>query len=206
MISFSVYKIFVEYDFKGQLSKLKNIGIISFISIFLGLVIFIFSTYKPTIYGFDNRNLGAIRLFYTIFACIFCIYFLVRIGLSKKMISLFFSIITFILITVNINVKNSWIYANQFNNELFSKLKIELDKNHIESGKICLDYDVYQELKNNPNFILREPIFYNNYESPMLCEIHNIDPDKIQVFNIERKTSNCKVIFRFRNGKIIRIK
>ncbi|AZA84827.1 hypothetical protein C1637_18780 [Chryseobacterium lactis] len=204
-ISAGVFKVFSNYDFKTELQGFKRINIISVIAILLGLSIFLFSSYIPTIFGFDNRNLGAIRFFYTLFIISGIIYLSVKIGLGSKMISAFFAVIVFLLIVTNISVKNSWIYTGKFNHELFSKLKTVLHENHIEKGEVCISFDMFNELKNNPNFTLREPVFYNNWESPMLCEMNGIDSKKIHVYNKERKT-DCSLIFLYKNGKIVKAK
>jgi len=108
-------------------------------------------------------------------------------------------------VVTNINVKNSWIYANRFNHELFSKLRQALDENHIEKGNICLDYPIPDRLKNDPHFILREPIFYNSWEGEMLCKMNGINSEKIHVYRKER-TKYCDKIFLYKDGKLIREK
>lgn len=205
IIPFVVYKMFSSYDFKNKLQITKKINIISFVSILLGLSIFFFSSYIPTLFGFNNRNLGAVRLFYTLFIISGIICLAVKLNLNSKMISTFFAVIAFLLIITNISVKNSWIYASHFNNELFSKLNMALKENNIENGDICLDYDVFNELKTNPDLIFREPLFYDDWESPMLCEINGIDPKKFRVYNMDNK-KDCEVKFHYKNGKMIRIK
>lgn len=102
-------------------------------------------------------------------------------------------------------MKDSWIYAAKFNNELFSKLNTALKENNIERGEICLEYGVFDELKFNPNFTLREPIFYKRWESPQLCRMNGIDPLKIHVDNIIDK-KDCSATFLYKNGKMIRTK
>ncbi|ATN06122.1 hypothetical protein CRN76_12290 [Chryseobacterium indologenes] len=201
----TVYKVFSVYDFKSQSARLRNIAVISFLALLCGFSIFLFSSYIPTIFGFDNRNLGAIRLFYTLFVISIIIYASVRIKLGNKIIAAAFAVIAFLLIATNISVKNSWIYASRFNDELFSKLKTSLDENHIESGNVCLDYNMFNELKNNSHFTLREPVFYNDWEGPMLSERAGIDSRRIHVYNRERKI-DCEMVFLYKNGKVVRIK
>lgn len=205
LISFVTYKVFSGYDFKNKLKEYKSIGIISFLSIVFGLSIFLFSSYIPTIFGFDNRNLGAIRLFYTLLVVSVIVYLSVKLKFGSKITSAFFAVIAFVFVITNLSVKNSWSYAVQFNNEIFKKLNTALKSNHIENGEVCLKYDIFNEFKNNPRFTLREPIFYNNWESPMLSQMNGIDPHKIHVYNIERKT-DCNIVFLYKNGIITRIK
>ncbi|MGU3376022.1 hypothetical protein [Chryseobacterium sp. M5A1_1a] len=205
IVSSIVYKVFSAYDFKNQLYRFKNLGIISLISILLGLSIFLFSSYIPTVFGFDNRNLGAIRLFYTLFMISGIVYVFDKLKLGNRIISACFAVITFLLLITNVSVKNSWAYTSKFNNELFSKLSLALKENHIENGDVCLRYDTFNEFKTNPHFTFREPIFYNNWESPMLCEMNGIDSKKIHVYNVERKI-DCTTVFLYQNGKISRVK
>ena len=205
LISFVTYKVFSGYDFKSKLKEYKSIGIISFLSIVFGLSIFLFSSYIPTIFGFDNRNLGAIRLFYTLLVVSVIVYLSVKLKFGSKITSAFFAVIAFVFVITNLSVKNSWSYAVQFNNEIFKKLNTALKSNHIENGEVCLKYDIFNEFKTNPRLILREPIFYNNWESPMLSQMNGIDPHKIHVYNIERKT-DCNIVFLYKNGIITRIK
>lgn len=205
LISSAVYKLFCNYDFKSKLQDYKNLTIISFISILAGLSIYLFSSYIPTLFGFENRNLGAIRLFYTLFIISGVIYLSVKLKLHGKMISVLLAGIAFLFITTNISVKNSWIYASKFNNELFGKLNVALKEHHIETGDICLNYDVFNVLKNNPNLTFREPLFYKKWESPMLCKINGIDPLKIHVHNVEAQ-KDCIITFQYKNGKMTRTK
>lgn len=205
IIPVTVYKVFSKYDFKSRVGEFKKLSIISVISILLALSIFFFSSYIPTLFGFDNRNLGAIRLFYTLLIISGLIYVSVKLKLQNRTICVLFTGITFILVTTNISVKNSWIYANQFNKKLFSKLNTALQQNNIKSGNICVEYDMFNELKSNPNLTLREPLFYNDWEAPLLSEMNGIDPQKIHIYNNDKKV-NCEVIFYYQKGKIIRTK
>ncbi|WP_343679790.1 hypothetical protein [Chryseobacterium arthrosphaerae] len=205
IISSVVYKVFAGYDFKSRVQELKKLSIISFISILFGLSIFLFSSYIPTLFGFDNRNLGAIRLFYTLFIISGIIYLSVRLKLSGKTISIFLAGMAFILVITNISLKNSWIYASKFNNQLFRQLNIALKQNNISEGNVCIDYGVFEVLKSDPDLMLREPLFYKYWESPMLSQMNGIDPEKIHVYNIENQ-KNCGVTFQYKNGKMIRTK
>lgn len=200
-----VYKLFNNYDFKSKAQDLRKLTVISLVSVLLGLSIYFLSSYIPTLFGFENRNLGAVRLFYTLFVISGVIWISVKLKLQQKTISIFLSVITFFLVITNISVKDSWIYAAKFNNELFSKLNTALKENNIERGEICLEYGAFDELKSNPNFTLREPIFYKRWESPQLCKINGIDPLKIHVDNIIDK-KNCSATFLYKNGKMIRTK
>ncbi len=204
-ISALVYKVFSEYNLKNRLNDLKKLALISLISILLGLSVFLFSSYIPTLFGFDNRNLGAVRLFYTLFIVCGITFLSDRLRLGNKTTGFVFAVIVFLFVTTNISVKNSWVYASRFNNILFRQLNMALKENHIENGVVCLKYDMFRELKTNPRFILREPIFYNNWECRMLSKMNGIDPKKLRVYNADRKT-NCEVIFYYKDQKMIRTK
>ncbi|SDJ22466.1 hypothetical protein [Chryseobacterium jejuense] len=205
IMSSVIYKVFSGYDFKSKLKDIKSIGLISLISIVLAVSVFYVSSYIPTLFGFDNRSLGAIRLFYTLFVISGIIYLSFKLKLGNKTISSLFAGLAFLLLTTNMSVKNAWIYASRFNDKMFNELSKTLKAEKIENGVVCLRYDMFTELKTNPHFILREPIFYNNWECRMLSEINGIDPKKIFIFNADRQTK-CEMIFLYKNGKIIREK
>ncbi|WP_250255414.1 hypothetical protein [Chryseobacterium sp. Marseille-Q3244] len=205
LMSSIVYKVFSGYDFRSKLKDIKNIGLISLISIVLAVSVFYVSAYIPTLFGFDNRSLGAIRLFYTLLVISGVIYFCFKFKLGNKTISSLFATIAFLLLITNMSVKNAWIYANQFNLKMFNELSKTLKAENIESGVVCLRYDMFTELKTNPHFILREPIFYNNWETRMLSEMNGINAKNVQVYNADRQM-NCERVFLYKNGKVIREK
>ncbi|BAP32865.1 antibiotic biosynthesis monooxygenase [Chryseobacterium sp. StRB126] len=205
IISSVVYKVFIGYDFKSRLKAIKNVGLISLVSIILAISVFYVSAYIPTLFGFDNRSLGAIRLFYTLFLVSGIIYLSFKLKLGNKTISSLFAGFAFLLLATNMSVKNAWIYASQFNYKMFHELSKTLKAENIESGVVCLGYDMFTELKTNPHFILREPIFYNNWECRRLSEMNGIDPEKVFIFNVDRQTK-CELIFLYKNGKIVREK
>lgn len=205
IISSVVYKVCIGYDFKSRLKAIKNIGFISLVSIILAISVFYVSAYIPTLFGFDNRSLGAIRLFYTLFVISAVIYLSLTLKLGNKTISSLFAGIAFLLLTTNMSVKNAWIYASQFNYKMFHELSKTLKAENITSGVVCLRYDMFTELKTNPHFILREPIFYNSWECRMLAEMNGIDVKKVWVFNADRQ-NKCEMIFLYKNGKIVREK
>lgn len=205
IMSSLVYKAFSGYDFKSKLKDIKNIGLISLVSVILAVSVFYVSAYIPTLFGFDNRSLGAIRLFYTVLVISGIIYLSIKLKLGNKTISSVFAGIAFLLLITNMSVKNAWIYANRFNLKMFNELSKTLKSEHIESGVVCLGYDMFTELKTNPHFILREPIFYNSWECRMLAEMNGINAKKVYIFNADRQTK-CERVFRYENGKIIREK
>ncbi len=202
LISLGVFKVLQSFDFNSHSERIKKVGIITFIGFIVSFGIFVFSTYKPSLYGFENRNLGAVRLFFTVSTLCFFIY-IIRKGILKKNISIMiFSIFIFILIIANLGIKNSWIYANNFNNQIFKKIRLELIKNKIEEGTVCIGFDVYEELKTNPNFILREPLFFNEWESSELAFRNGIDEKKIKILNSAMESKNCNYKINIKKDKI----
>lgn len=132
------------------------------------LLIFFFSTYKPTIFGFDNRNLGAVRLLFVLVFIISLFKILHFFSIREKVIKYIFIFIIFVFSVVSLSVKNAWIYANSFNNQLFSKLKVSLPKDK-EFTAIFIKYNM-EIPKTNPHFIFREQVFYYPWESSLLKE------------------------------------
>lgn len=201
LTSFGVFKILTYFDFNSHSEKVKKVAVVSFLGFIISFGIFIFSTYKPSLFGFENRNLGAVRLFSTLSIICFAIYIARKSVLKKNIAVMIFSIAAFILVITNLGIKNSWIYANDFNNEVFKQIKTELDENKIQNGTICVDFDVYNELENNPNFILREPVFFNNWESNELAFRNGIDENKIRVQNLARD-QDCNYTIFIKKDKI----
>lgn len=201
-ISFGVFKMLKSFDFNSYSEKLKKVAAIAFLGFIISFGIFIFSTYMPNLFGFENRNLGAIRLFFTLSVICFIVYLVRKSSFKKNIAVVGFSIFAFVLVITNLGVKNSWIYANDFNNQIFQKVKLELDKNNVEKGIVCVDFDVYNEVKDNPNFILREPIFFNGWEGNELAFRNGINEKKIRIQNLARD-KNCDYQIFIKKGKVI---
>lgn len=197
LISFGVFKVLKSFDFNFHSEKLKKVAVLTFLGLVISFGIFVFSTYKPSLFGFENRNLGAVRLFFTLSIICFVIYIARKSVLKKNITVMMFSIFAFILVISNLGIKNSWIYANNFNNQIFKNIKTELDKKKIKEGIVCVDFDVYNELENNPNFILREPVFFNNWEASELAFRNGINERKIRIQNLVRdKKCNYKIVIK----------
>ncbi len=183
-----------------QLSKkfdgilIKKILKIALFGLLLSLLIFFFSTYKPTLFGFDNRNLGAVRLFFSVL--LVAVFFLLTQNLKPMLKSAIISGLVMILMICSISLKNAWIYASDFNNTMFSTLSQDVKKIKTD----CVKIDFYDQpfVQKNPNFILREPIFFYDWESDFLCRKNGIDPKKINVVNMLRK-NNCNLIYNYPN-------
>lgn len=200
-----VYKIFSGYDFKNKLKNIKNIVLVSLASVVLAVSVFYVSAYVPSLFGFENRSLGAIRLFYTLFIISGIIYLSFKLKLGNKTISSLFAGIAFLLLTTNMSVKNAWIYANQFNLKMFNELSKTLKAENVKGGLVCIGYDMFEELKTNPHLILREPIFYNSWECRMLSEMNGIDSEKVLVYSSMKQTK-CDIFYWYKNGKVVRVK
>lgn len=201
-LSYGLFNVLKNFDFHLNSKKIKKVAILAFCGFIFSFGIFIFSTYMPTLFGFENRNLGSVRLFFTISLLCFLLYFIGQTKFKKNGIALVFSIFSLVLIIGNLGVKNSWIYANDFNNNIFRKIKIKLDENNIEKGSVCVDFDVYKEVENNTNFILREPLFFNHWESKELAFKNGIDPKRIIIHNWERQ-KKCDYQILIKNEKVL---
>jgi hypothetical protein len=88
------------------------------------------------------------------------------------------------------SVKNAWIYASEFNDKMFSELSKTLKAEKVESGVVCLRYDMFTELKTNPHFILREPIFITTGNAECF-EMNGIDAGKF-LFSMQTDKPNVK--------------
>lgn len=201
LISAGIFNLLKYYDFKFDLKKIKKIANIALVGFVFSFAIFSFSTYMPTLFGFENRNLAAIRLFFTLL--IICIIFILfnKVRFRKNIMAFLFSCFVLISVLSNLGVKNSWIYANDYNNKLFKKIQTELNNSKIESGVVCVDFDVYSILKNDPNFTLREPVFFNGWESHELAVRNGIDLKNIIIQNSERE-KNCMYKIFIRNQNV----
>ena len=173
--------------------KRKEMLFIAGICLISALLIFFVSNYKPTLFGFDNRNLGAVKFFFSIFFVLTLLKIFNLFKLERKTIKLFFSI-TIILASISaISIKNAWIYANNFNKHLFSELEKSLPKN-LKASKILIKYDL-EIPKNDPHFILREQIYYYPWESQLL--LNNIKKHNIQVQLFTNKFNNIHYIYDY---------
>lgn len=199
LISYGVFNLLKSFDFHLNSKKLKKVAMVTFCGFIFSFGIFVFSTYMPTLFGFENRNLGAVRLFFTTSVICFLLYFLGQTKIKKNGIALVFSVSSLVLMISNLGVKNSWIYANDFNNNIFKTIKVELDNNKIDKGVICVDFDIYNEIENNKNFILREPVFFNNWENKELSFRNGINPENIIIYNWERRKNGDYQVFIRKN-------
>ncbi|MGV4413581.1 hypothetical protein [Chryseobacterium sp. T1] len=154
----------------------KKIFFLLICCITLSFFIFFLSSYRPNIYGFDNRNLGAIKLFSSIIS-LNCIL-MIRSNTMRNITLLF---IIFIISITNISTKNAWIYSAELNNKIFTSLKKALPKD-MESKYIFIKFNEQSETKfddrysiyKDKHFVLREPIFLERWESAYLKKINNI--------------------------------
>lgn len=140
--------------------------------------IFILSSYLPNAYGFDNRNLGAMRLFYAILITTLIL------KIPSQKIKKYLLTSVFILLTIStISIKNAWIFADKTNKQLFYSLSEIIKHEKLESDTILISYDLnsrnnifsdQHSLFNNHHFILKEPIFSEEWEVPYLKKVANI--------------------------------
>ena len=176
---------FIKFNF-----SLNKALLISFSLMILSLSIFLFSTYTPTLYGFDNRNLSAVRLFSSFFLLMLILYTTKRLNIKVEYFRIIITIIITLTFVVNLSSMNAWIYASNFNKKMFKDLAKNISNNNYTSTQICIDYNVYNFQKNNKYLILREPTFFNNWEASYLLYINGLNPKKINVRIKERQNGN----------------
>lgn len=91
-----------------------------------------------------------------------------------------------------ISTKNAWLYASKFNRDLFSEVKQAIIKEDaLKADTIYIKYDVFKKLKHDPQLLLREQIFFYNWESPLLKEENGLEKVNIYLFhenNIPKKS------------------
>ncbi len=189
-ITASAYFTFLEIEFSKLKKEISNLFKISLLGIIISLSIFFLSTYKPSLFGFENRNLGAVRLYFSIMViCLLMLAFSkagrkVRAGIVTAYIALIF--------LSNVSIKNAWIYASDFNNTMFHSLSTDLKTKKYDC--ISISYETYTFLKNNKNLILREPTFFNYWEATYLNTKNKIDAST-KIYNSEQK--KCKYIYEY---------
>lgn len=186
---------------KEKLQNIKQnpyyILIASTILILLSLTIFAFSTYYPTIFGFNNRNLGATRIFFSLLLISILLILIKTLKINHITSKLILTLLIILSFYTNLSVADSWIYASNFNNKIFLKLKKELNyKNNLPSN-ICIDYNIFHFQKSNKYLILREPTFYENWEAPYLAFKNGIKIENKNIYNIERAKGNCDYTLKY---------
>lgn len=140
--------------------------------------IFILSSYLPNAYGFDNRNLGAMRLFYAI------LFTILILKIPSQKIKKYLLTSIFLLLAIStISIKNAWIFADKTNKQLFYSLSEIIKHEKLKSDTILISYDLNSRNKifsdqhsifKNHHFILKEPIFSEEWEVPYLKKVANI--------------------------------
>jgi hypothetical protein len=165
--------------------------------------IFLFSAYIPTIYGFDNRNLGAIRLFFSIALVLFILQLLSKtLKASNFIIKLYFCTLIFILSINFVSVKNAWVYANYYNLSIFRELSKKIPSKPLVKT-IFVKYNLFEVVKSNPHFLMREQIFYYPWEAKYLAEKTNIRQDINVIYYNEKKVTYPCYIYSVNHNKLI---
>lgn len=142
------------------------------VGVFSASLIFFGSTYSPNLFGYDNRTLGALRLFVAL--TISCFLFKTR-----KHYLIFFLILIFSISAIS--VKNAWLHSFKINNEIFNKISSHniSQQTHIKILYVIFDQkntdmqNAFGEQRNkdrtiffsNPHFILKEPMYFETWES-----------------------------------------
>lgn len=184
---------------KEEKITLKKVLIVSIVAIILSLGVFVFSTYTPSFYGFNNRNLGAIRVFSSLLSLSLIFTILKYLNVKASTLKIVTTALIIFSFYINLSICNSWIYASDFNHKLFSQLSKELNHKKIMPKEICIDYNVYDFQKSNNFLILREPTFFETWEYPYLAILNGLNPSKVKILNKERKRNQpCQYEFKFK--------
>lgn len=157
-----------------KFSKNRNVLLFSMIGFCLGCLIFVFSGYYPDAYGFNNRTMAAIKLFFVL-SFISTVFLLCRN--YPQLGKIFLGVILVSFTISGISVKNAWVYANDFNHSLFQKTKNlihNLPKEDKEIYKLAIDYDS-ESIWKDQHFILKEPIYTAKWETYKLTKLNDFE-------------------------------
>lgn len=169
--------------FKTNFQLLKSNSKITFFSIyalFLCFIIYSLSNYDPTLYGFSNRTLGGVRLFFSLFLVMLAYYFSTkRCSFNQVKFKIIISIFLVLFTISSISIKNAWQYSDNYNKKLFSKLKTQIH-HKMKSRFIYINYR--DEEYSKDIYILREPIFLEHWETVALKKWTNI-PVKYDIYD-----------------------
>jgi hypothetical protein len=176
MLLFGLNIIFFIFLKKSKIPTLKRYHlVIFFLCLLISFAVFFVSDYQPYAKGYNNRSLGAVRLFSVLFLCGFILN--IKNNRIKKSV---LGVLVFVLSVSAISIKNAWIYANDFNHKLFSELRKNLPENP-KSNAVLVTFDKrvsnIRDDRNsqykNRHYILDEPIY--RFENHYLQKINLID-------------------------------
>lgn len=194
--SFYIFKTRVNNNFNyASLFRISICGTI------ICLGVFFVSEYFPNLYGFKNRNLGGIRLFSSIFIISLIFVLLKNKIKALKIVTCF---ITFMLVICTISIKNAWIYGSEFNDKLFLSIKKHISS--IDSNiPILVIYDAESKNKKDDHdfvyrdehFILREPIYMEEWETSYLKNKIEIEDNIFIKYYYSGKEKNPKVYYLY---------
>lgn len=174
----------------------------SIIGLLVCFLIYPFSFYDPTLYGFNNRTLGGIRLFFSIVVVLLLFSFLYNKNYSSQFplkLVLSFCFIFFSISTISI--KNAWHFSDEYNKKLFMNLSFHLNKNLRSNFIFILNRD--EELKKD-KYILNEPIFLEHWESSALKKYSQI-PSNFDIYyfhNYQKKFPEKYYIYNNTENKL----
>lgn len=164
-----------QYNFDLPNKKVLRYSIIG---LFICFLIYPLSFYDPTLYGFNNRTLGGIRLFFSIVIVLF-FFLLFNKYYSRQFhlkLVLSFCIILFSISTISI--KNAWHFSDEYNKKLFTNLSFHLNK-PLKTNFIFI-FNRDKELQKD-KYILNEPIFLEHWESNALKKYSHI-PNNFDIY------------------------
>ena len=189
LFNLSSLLILKKLKFETNFKQNKITKFLIFIFLF-SFMIFFMSNYKPTLFGFDNRNLGGVKLFFIL--TIVSIIITIASKTNENVTKYALTTLTILFSITIITTKNAWLYASKFNRDLFSEVKQAIIKEDaLKADTIYIKYDVFKKLKHDPQLLLREQIFFYNWESPLLKEENGLEKVNIYLFyenNIPKKS------------------
>ena len=178
----------ISTEFSNQLNIKFNYFII--LGVFCATLIYFASNYSPNLFGYDNRTLGALRLY----GALTLSYLLFK---TRNRYIIFLVILIFSVSAIS--VKNAWLYSFKSNNEIFNKIRSHNIPKHENIKMLYVIFDQKNaDLQNtfsqqcnkdrnvffsDSHFILREPMFFETWEGKYYVRRLGLNPDiKIQYY------------------------
>ncbi|QBO58354.1 hypothetical protein [Chryseobacterium salivictor] len=203
----------IVVEFSNNLNIKFNFFII--LGVACATLIYFGSGYFPDLFGYNNRTMGALRLY----GVLSLSYFLFK---TRNHYLIFVVILIFSVSAIS--VKNAWLYSFKINNEIFRKIsahKISTD-NDIKILYVIFDQK-NTDLKTNfseqrkkdrnaffldPHFILQEPMFFATWEHRYYVRKLNLNKDlKIHYFySTDEAKSKSYYLYNLATDKISIVK
>lgn len=213
LLSVFIFALFLNRIKNFQVDK--KVIMIGLVGIIFSFFIFFISEHTPNLYEFFNRNLGSIRLFSSLLMVAIIAYFFKT---NIKVIKIVFFCMGALLIVNTISIKNGWIYASKFNDGVFISLKKHLNDDNEIPIYLTYDFDSKKEYDSfymarirdryttfkNGHFILKEPIYSQEWESYYLKKRNNIDNKlNINYYYSSKKKPKIYYLYDFKLDTLI---